>query len=185
MKIPGTGLDPASCQQQHLGLGGSVLGLCSLDHIFSSPCKLGKWLALPSVLCPPRPGQGGPLCSRDGELCALLFELPHCPPRRFRGSDPLLFSLGSKNSILKDAMAAGTPKVSEHSSARFTPEGCSLLPVTFPAQTLPRHSLFPSEVAVLGCPQQCHALWPVQQRGCCPYSPTVLERPGPRAAWGQ
>uniref|UniRef100_A0A803XL08 Uncharacterized protein n=1 Tax=Meleagris gallopavo TaxID=9103 RepID=A0A803XL08_MELGA len=50
-----------------------------------------------------------------GWKSSLLLEIlskssPRCPLQCFHGSDPILFSLGSKNSILKDAMAAGTPK---------------------------------------------------------------------------
>lgn len=149
--------------------------------IFS--CRLGWHCPLFCAL----PGQDkeSPVAPGMGSSVLCCLSSPHCLPRQFRGSDPLLFSLGSKNSILKDAMAAGTPKVSEHSSVRFTLEGRSLLPIAFPAQSLPCHSLFPREVTVLGCPQQCHALGPGQQRGCCPHTPTVLERLGPCAAQGQ
>lgn len=68
-------------------------------------------------------GRGGSQ-SREEERCALLFDLMRSLkallslPASFV-TDPILFSLGSKSSILKDAMAAGTPKVSEHNSAYF------------------------------------------------------------------
>lgn len=116
------------------------------------------------------------------DLVRSLKVLPHCPPQYFNDSDSILFSLGSKSSILKDAMAAGTPKVSENNSAHFLPsEGCFLHPITFPACSLYCCSVCSRKVATLWEPVLGEAAVPLGWSSQVPTHSFLI----PHAARGQ